>query len=249
MFQSLVQARLHGQPPSALDPQAAQLPDHERAAWVEVNTLAYNREGLQKREERQRPLRKWLQRWKLLHIPLAAIFFGLVAVHILDVFGAGKAVAGGDGAVPDLADLRDCHSDIAKEWRRLGHGPRRHQPVHGRQTTLAVEKNPPEGHALRQLCVNCHGPIGASITGSRHAALPGDRRLERPGGDEQAQPDPGRGRELRRVPRAGGDAAGAGYGRRPLARREQSGNSSLGTFQGPPQSDPNLIPVPDHQVA
>ncbi|HXJ66936.1 MAG TPA: multiheme c-type cytochrome, partial [Actinomycetota bacterium] len=248
MFQSLVQARLHGQAPSALDPQAAQLPDHERAAWVEINTLAYNREGLLKREERQVHYRKWLQRWKLLHIPLAAIFFGLVAVHILDVFGAGKAIAGGEAAqFPSSETCVNCHSQIAREWRSsvMAHGVT--SPFMVAQTNLAVEENAKEGHAIDQLCVNCHGPIGASITGSSTLPYPGTADSSDPAATSKRDLILAEGVSCVVCHALGTQPPGVLAGASPWPAKE-SGNSSLGSFQGPPQSDPNLVPVPDHQV-
>jgi hypothetical protein len=247
MFQSLVAARLAGQPPSALDPQAAGLPDHERAAWVEVTTLAYNREGLRKREERQRHYAKWLQRWKLVHIPLAAIFVGLVAVHILDVFGAGKTIVGGEAAqFPNSDTCATCHSDIAKEWRGsvMAHGVT--SPFMIAQTALAVQKNKAEGHALGQLCVNCHGPIGASITGSETLPFPGTVNSSDPQATSKHDLILAEGVSCV-VCHALGAAPGVRSGAIPFLPNH-SGNSSLGAFQGPSQSDPNLVPVPDHQV-
>jgi hypothetical protein len=247
MFQSLVQARLHGQPPAALDQQAATLPDHERAAWVEVTTLTYNREGLLKREERQRHYAKWLQRWRVVHIPLAAIFVGLVAVHILDVFGAGKAVAGGKTAqFPSSQSCANCHAEIAAQWEGsvMAHGVT--SPFMVAQTALAVQKNQAAGHALGQLCVNCHGPIGATITGSDTLPFPGTVNSSDPGATSKRNLILAEGVSCI-VCHALGDAPGRASGADPFPVNE-SGNSSLGEFHGPDQSNPDLVPVPDHQV-
>ncbi len=248
MFQSLVQARLHGQPSSVLDPQVAALPDHERAAWVEINTLTYNREGLQKREERQRHYAKWLQRWKLLHIPLAAIFVGLVAVHILDVFGAGKAVVGGEKAqFPSSQTCAGCHADIAEEWNAsvMAHGVT--SPIMVAQTALALEQNAAAGHALGQLCVNCHGPIGATITKSERLPFPGTADSSDPGATGKRNLILAEGVSCV-VCHALGAPPDRASGAVPFLPNH-SGNSSLGEFQGPPPTTgPDLVPVPDHQV-
>ncbi len=248
MFRSLVQARLHGESPEVLAQRAAELPDDERAAWVEVNTLAYNRQGLRKREERQRHYAAWLQRWKLLHIPLAAIFVGLVVVHILDVFGAGKAVAGGRAAqFPSSQSCATCHADIAREWKSsvMAHGVT--SPFMVAQTALAVQKNLAEGHALGQLCVNCHGPIGASITGSDTLPFPGTVNSSDPEATGKHDLILAEGVSCVVCHALGTTAPGVGTGADPFPV-DHSGNSSLGRFQGPPQSNPDLIPVPDHQV-
>ena len=246
-FQALVQARLRGEPPSALDPQAATLPDHERATWVEVNTLAYDRQGLLKREERQRHYARWLQRWKLVHIPLAAIFLGLVVVHILDVFGAGRAAFGGKTAqFPSSQSCANCHSEVAEEWRGsvMAHGVT--SPFMVAQNALAVDENEKAGHALGQLCVNCHGPIGATITGSQKLPFPGTENSSDPGATGKRNLIMAEGVSCV-VCHALGDAPGPATGAIPF-RPNKSGLSSLGNFRGPPQSNPPPIPVPDHQI-
>ncbi|MFL5799194.1 MAG: multiheme c-type cytochrome [Actinomycetota bacterium] len=246
-FQALVQARLRGEPPSALDPQAATLPDHERATWVEVNTLAYNRLGLAKREERQRHYARWLQRWKLVHIPLAAIFLGLVVVHVLDVFGAGRAAFGGKTAqFPSSQSCAGCHSEVAEEWRGsvMAHGIT--SPFMVAQTALAVRQNRNDGHVLGQLCVNCHGPIGATITGSDTLPFPGTANSTDPGATGKRNLIMAEGVSCV-VCHALGDAPGRATGADPFLPNK-SGLSSLGDFHGPRQSNPPPIPVPDHQI-
>jgi len=247
MFQSLVQARLHGPPPATLDPQAATLPDHERTAWVELNTLAYNREGYGKREERQRHYAKWLQRWKLLHIPLAAIFLGLVVVHIADVFGAGRAAFGGRAAqFPNSKACANCHADITRQWRSsvMSHGVT--SPFMVAQTALAVRENANANLALGQLCVNCHGPIGAAITGSATLPFPGTVNSTDPG--DTGSHDLVLAEGVSCVVCHALDAApGVGEGSAPFHPNE-SGLTSLGSFAGPNQSNPDPVPVPDHRI-
>ena len=165
-------------------------------------------------------------------------------MHILDVFGAGKAIAGGKTAqFPNSETCANCHADIVKEWRRLGDGARRDEPVHDRPDRAGgrAEHEQPK-HALGQLCVNCHGPIGATDHRVADAALPGDVRLERPGATGKHNLILAEGVSCV-VCHALGATPGGRAGADPC-HSEHSGNSSLGTFQGPPQSDPNLIPVP-----
>jgi mono/diheme cytochrome c family protein len=246
MFQSLVRARLQGQPPEALERQAATLPDHERATWVEASKLAYDRQGYLKREERQRRYARLLQRWKLLHVPLAAVFLGLVVVHVADVFGAGKALGGAVAQFPSSRSCAGCHTAVARQWRTsvMSHGVT--SPIMVAQTALAVEENRREGHALGQLCVNCHGPIGATITGSDTLPFPGTTSSSDPTATGRRNLVLAEGvscvvcHALDAVP-------GVGQGAEPF-HPNRSGLSSLGTFQGPPQSNPDLIPVPDHQT-
>jgi Cytochrome c554 and c-prime len=253
-FQALVQARLRGDPPSQLDPQAVALPDHERAAWVEVNTLAYNRQGLLKREERQRHYARWLQRWKLVHIPLAAIFLGLVAVHILDVFGAGRAAFGGKTAqFPSSQSCANCHSEVADQWRSSVMAHALTSPFMVAQNNLAVTKNKEqrtEGQTkfdLGQLCVNCHGPVGAAITGAELLPLPGTSDSSDPGATSKHNLIMAEGVSCvvcHALQAAPGPASG---GLHPLLPRK-SGLSSLGNFEGPGLTNPDPIPVPDHQI-
>ena len=111
---------------------------------------------------------------------------------------------------------------------------------------LAVEQNKAAGHELGQLCVNCHGPIGATITGSETLPFPGTADSSDPGATGKRNLILAEGVSCV-VCHALGDAPGRASGAVPFLPNH-SGNSSLGRFQGPPQSDPDLVPVPDHQV-
>jgi hypothetical protein len=173
---------------------------------------------------------------------------GLVAVHILDVFGAGKAVLGGRAAqFPSSETCANCHAEIAKEWRGsvMAHGVT--SPFMVAQTALAVQQNNAAGHALGQLCVNCHGPIGASLTRSDTLPFPGTADSSDPAATSKRDLILAEGVSCV-VCHALGDAPGRATGALPFLPNH-SGLSSLGEFQGPPQSNPDLIPVPDHQMS
>jgi hypothetical protein len=248
-FQQITQARLQGGTSVQAQQQAAMLATEERADWVNVSSLADERDQLREREKRQHRYERILQRWKLVHIPLAVILLGLIAVHIADVFGAGRAAFGGEAKqFPSSRSCAGCHSTIAKEWRTsvMAHGVT--SPLMIAQTALAVKKNADEGHPIGQLCVNCHGPVGAVISGSD--TLPFKAGIGNPlEGPEATSPHDlilAEGVSCV-ICHALDNTPKVGEGADPF-KINQSGLSSLGTMHGPalPGGDP--IPVPDHRI-
>jgi len=238
-FRAQVAARLEGKAANA-----AALPPHEQALWPQVEHLASRRERYLRREARQRGYARLLQWWKLAHIPLATILFGLIAVHVLDVFGAGRAAFGGDAKqFPASASCASCHSVIARQWHRSVMSHAVTSPVMIAQTALALKMNP----SLGQFCVNCHGPVGATITGN--TTLPFEVGVGDPTDPQGGNPhDLILAEGVSCVVCHALDAAPAvGSGAAPF-RVNTSGLTSLGAFTGPPLTDPPPVPVPDHQI-
>lgn len=246
-FQTLVAARLRGVPQPELDQQALALPEEERAVWVHISRLAYDRERYLARVGRQQKLARFMQGWRVAHWPLAAILFALVFVHILDVFGAGRAAFGGAATqFPSSESCANCHSQIANDWKQsvMSHGAT--SPIMIAQVQLAVQKNIENGTPLGTICTACHGPIGVELTGAEVLPFPGT----------DASSDPNATGKRNRVLAEGVtcvvchalDAApppGSGAFGMPV---NKSGLSSLGKVTGPILPGGPPIPVPDHQT-
>ncbi len=80
----------------------------EQATWEEIKRLADRRDRYRGREPKQERYHHLLQRWKLLHLPLAVILGAAIAIHVLDVLGVDKKVFAERGrCVPQLAAVRE----------------------------------------------------------------------------------------------------------------------------------------------
>jgi len=175
------------------------------------------------------------------------ILLGLIAVHIADVFGAGRAAFGGEAKqFPSSRSCASCHSTIAKEWRQsvMSHGVT--SPLMIAQVALAVKKNKEEGHPLGTICTACHGPVGTVLTGKDTLPFTADgipQKFEA-GNPHDLILNEGVScvicHALNGTPKVG-------EGADPFTIN-QSGLSSLGTMHGPqlPGGDP--VPVPDHRI-
>lgn len=232
-FGDLKRRLLAGEPPERLDAEAGSLDEVEHGAWEELKRLAHDRRRYGVRLGRQERYQRVLQGWKLLHLPLAAILGGVIVVHVLDVFGAGRAVFGDAASeFASSADCGDCHTDITDEWFLSQHADAQLSPITVAQTALAVEKDP----SIGAFCVNCHAPVGAQLTGAQVFPLDEEGHL---GNILSEGVTCTACHTLRNPPglRRGGEP---GF---PVQRR---GSTTLGTVYGPPLRDPPPLPVPAH---
>ena len=218
-----------------LDRQALMLPIEEHGTWEELKRLAERRQRYGKREPKQERYHKLLQRWKVLHLPLAVILGAAIAIHVGDVLGLKDKVAASEtDAFPDSAACAECHTDIVDEWRLAMHSIAQTNPTVVAQTALALQEYPEFG----QVCTNCHSPIGTQIAPSTTYPLPGEE------GGAQILSDgvtcwtchalPGQPSEI--------EGAAADF---PVNR---AGARSFGFVFAPPIQGEFPLPVPDHQV-
>ena len=218
-----------------LDRQALTLPIEEQGMWEEMKHLAERRERYGKREPKQERYHKLLQRWKVLHLPLAVILGAAIAIHVGDVLGLKDKVSASEtDAFPDSAACAECHTDIVDEWRLAMHSIAQTNPTVVAQTALALEEFPEFG----QVCTNCHAPIGTRIAPSATFPLPGQ--------DEGAQilGDGVTCWTCHALPESPPEGRG-GLDGFPVNR---AGARSFGFVFSPPIQGEFPLPVPDHQV-
>ena len=168
----LTQLRLAGKTKLAkLDRQAAALAIEEQATWEEIKRLADRRDRYHGREPKQERYHHLLQRWKLLHLPLAVILGAAIAIHVLDVFGVDKKVFADEAdAFPSSQQCANCHTDIVQEWMLAVHSVAQQSPITVAQTALALKEYPD----FKAVCTNCHAPIGNQVTHRDTFPLPGE---------------------------------------------------------------------------
>jgi hypothetical protein len=235
-FHQAVADRLAGRrPPADLDREMASQDVGDQEAWRRIQELAGERQRLLATAARQRRFGRLLQGWKLVHLPLVAVLLGLIVVHILDVFGVGRTLFGGQGKdFPASAACGNCHTEIVEQWHRGVMSHAQTSPVMIAQTALALQKNPGFG----QVCVNCHAPIGAALTGATTLPLAGDST------DPIVNTEGVTCVVCHALERAPPKLSGAS-GDFPIVPADRS---SLGRLAGPPLEDPPGIPVPDHEI-
>jgi Cytochrome c554 and c-prime len=218
-----------------LDRAAESFEPAERAAWPEAKRLIADRERYDEREGRQRRYAAFLQGWKLLHIPLAALLFALIVVHVLDVFGARRVVFhNAADEFPSSAACADCHRDITNQWAISVMSRSQLSPIDIAQTRLALKMTPKIG----SFCVDCHAPVGVQIVKNDILPLGGAN-------EPQAVNE---GINCVACHALGSRPPGEGRGGFPEWPIGHSGATSLGTMVGPPLSNPPALPVPDHNA-
>lgn len=165
-FQRLKNALLAGEP--ATDVSA--LTEEEREEFILVRAYAAGRLSNLQRLQQQTHFDRVLQLWKVLHIPLtglAAIFF---VVHLVVVYDlpaqATPALLGGFHPASECAQ---CHATIYAQWAQSMHAHALSSPVTIAQVNL-VNATTFANPAPPVFCNNCHGPVGARLTGQ--ATLP-----------------------------------------------------------------------------
>ena len=162
-----------------------QLAAEEQPALSELAGLAAERQKLISREKKQASYRRLLQGWRILHVPLSLAFLALIPLHVLMAFDApARTVALGAvdgshfGGFESAESCRSCHASIVDEWRTSMHAHAMTSPVMIAQTNQVLRKslNLATSPDPAQICVNCHGPIGAALTDQ--ASLPLASNLE-----------------------------------------------------------------------
>jgi len=222
-----------------LDGRAASLSLEEQATWEEIKRLADRRDRYRGREPKQEHYQRLLQRWKVIHLPLAVILGAAIAIHVADVLGLSDKVSASEtDAFPDSAQCADCHSDIVDQWKTAMHAIAQKNPTVVAQTALALQKYPD----FKRVCTNCHAPIGTQITNQDPASevfpLPGED------GGAAVLGDGVNCWTCHALPNAPTEIQGA-FDDFPVDR---AGSRSFGLVFAPPL-DGNPLPVPNHQVA
>ncbi len=168
-FQRLKNALLAGQP--ATDDSA--LTEAEQEDFILVRAYAAGRLSTLQRLQRQAAFDRLLKFWKIIHIPLAGLALLFLILHVLVVFDipAQALPAQLDGFHP-ASDCAQCHAAIYEQWSQSMHAHALTSPVTIAQVNLVnattfAEVDQPDPYLF---CNNCHGPVGARLTGQ--ATLP-----------------------------------------------------------------------------
>lgn len=152
--------------------RAGQLPAEEREAMQRLHELALSRgRALVRASAQQRYTRK-LQRWRLLHVPLALSVPALLLVHVVAVLQPARALPLGtlpwdSGLVAPSSDCKDCHAAHYEQWRHSMHNRGLTSPVMVAQFNQIMKEELAElGHPdPKMLCANCHAPLSTALAG------------------------------------------------------------------------------------
>jgi hypothetical protein len=233
----LTEQRLSGKTNLAdLDRRARDLGIEEQATWEEIKRLADRRDRYEGREPKQERYQRLLQRWKVIHLPLAVILGAAIAIHVADVLGLSDKVSASEAdAFPDSGQCAGCHSDIVREWKLAVHSVAQTSPLTVAQTALALKQD----QNIGPICTNCHAPIGTKVAPSDTFPLPG--------GSDGAQ-ILSEGVSCWACHSVGNEPTEVQGAREdfPLGR---AGTRSFGTVFNPELTGDPPLPVPDHQAA
>lgn len=213
----------------------------ERVVWEQARALVDRIHELEKKEHKQKRYSRFMQGWKAIHLPLAALLLGSIGYHLYDVFNADRFFsAAPQKQFASASDCARCHSQIVNEWRLSMHRDAGTSTTTVSQSPFTLSKFPGFG----KICVNCHMPIGVKF--SQKATFP----LA-----QGAGADPGPNAELgvasegvtcvvcHTLPHPPDEMSGASD-KLPVGTRSAT---SFGTLFGPPLD--GQIPTSTHEVA
>jgi Cytochrome c554 and c-prime len=210
----------------------------EGVAWDRAKDLAARLERESAREARQRKYSKFMQGWRAIHLPLAALLLGAVLFHIFDVLNAGQLFASEpDKTFAGQQECATCHKTIVDEWKLSMHRNAQTSSITRAQTPVTLAEEPKFGRA----CVNCHAPLGVKFT--QRAVFP----LFRP--DPVGNPEGVLEEGVNCVichtrPNPPHEIDGASDD----LEVGERGTVHLGTMFGPPLEDPDPVPNSAHDV-
>jgi hypothetical protein len=213
----------------------------EIADWKRFSRLADRLERYARREVRQKAYARFLQGWKRLHLPLAAILVTLIGVHIWDALRLKNVLAGEElRGLPPATACASCHSEIADQWQLSMHAQAQTGPIIIAQTNLALERSPAFGRA----CNNCHSPIGTALTDA--STLPLDEKNVLRSLPNGAVVDDGITCTVcHTLPEAPAEGRGT-FDDFPVA---QGGANQFANMFGPSLGDSSALPNPRHNTA
>ncbi|MGH2778658.1 MAG: multiheme c-type cytochrome [Actinomycetota bacterium] len=151
----------HRRSPGEIEHYLRGLDQNEVQAWDRAKDLAMELERERARAVRQRKYARFMQGWRAVHLPLAALLLGALVFHLGDVFNVGRAFAGEpEKTFASSEDCSTCHSDIVDEWKLSMHRDAQTSTITRAQTPVTLAEQPGFGKA----CVNCHAPAGVKFT-------------------------------------------------------------------------------------
>ncbi|HEY6557095.1 MAG TPA: multiheme c-type cytochrome [Polyangiaceae bacterium] len=158
---------------------SAAIPREEWPVASELSRLVQTHSELMARAHKQQRFTRLLQRWRVLHVPFVLVVLALLPLHVLLAYDVPARLVE-PGAIPGVtlggfekADACErCHESIVRQWRTSMHARAMTSPLMIAQTNQVVARVF-QGNAqdpTAKICVNCHGPLGATLTSS--ASLP-----------------------------------------------------------------------------
>lgn len=169
----------HRMTDAQLAQQTQALPADERATLTQIAELTERRRQAQLRSGAQRRYVKLLQAWRLLHFPVSLLFLAVVPLHVVlayqvpaHVVPPGTVEGTSFGAFETADACEGCHAEIVEQWRGSLHARAMSRPTMITQTNQDLKKTlkGTEAPDPKDLCINCHGPVGALLTSQ--SALP-----------------------------------------------------------------------------
>ena len=137
------------------------LDENELQAWERAKITAMNLERESARSERQRKYARFMQGWRSVHLPLAALLLGALIFHLGDVFNVGRVFdSEPEKTFASSEDCSTCHAEIVDEWKLSMHRNAQTSTTTRAQTPVTLREEPGFGKA----CVNCHAPTGVKFT-------------------------------------------------------------------------------------
>lgn len=167
--------------PAELDAALQGLAVEEHQSFAELAELSRARAQALEREGRQARFLRLLQGMRILHVPLSLLFLALIPVHVLFAYDLparlippGRIGGAALGGFEPATTCASCHRSIYREWQGSMHAHAMVSPVMIAQTNQVARRVLAgiRGNNLGEICVNCHGPVGALLTQGNTLPLP-----------------------------------------------------------------------------
>jgi len=160
---------------------AQQIPGDEQPLLQRMSTLAASHHRALKRQKLQDKYSRKLQRWRILHVPLALLMPLLIAVHVVAalrvparVLNPQKLPAPELGGFVPSKECKTCHTEIYKQWKRSMHSHALKSPVMIAQSNQVTREvlDDIDDPDPKLVCLNCHAPVAVLLTGRKQTELP-----------------------------------------------------------------------------
>ncbi len=174
-LRQLANSILSGAQPTEIRAALRSLTPAEQAKMAAIQKLADSRRRALQRHRLQTRFTTLLQGWKILHVPLVVLFLLFFVLHLIAVFDIpSRLLPAQFQGFANTEDCSACHQAITAQWRESMHAHALTSPVTIVQTNQVIAKTvsgQPSPDPF-MICNNCHGPVGAKLTGQ--ASLPLD---------------------------------------------------------------------------
>lgn len=166
--------------PAELERQLAALTPDEATTFRRLVMLANQRRAALTRTHGQKAYVRVLQGWRLLHVPVTLGFMLLIPLHVVFAYRlparfvpAGTVEGAPLGAFERSEECANCHAAIYKQWRGSMHAQAMSRATMVAQTNqdLRTTLKGARGPDPKDLCINCHGPIGAALSSQSELPL------------------------------------------------------------------------------